>query len=160
MRWMGGWVWSVLLGCAGPRTEDEAPLAARWTCASWTDPDRWLPQGSPDGDEYKRGNTYGLVVRWEGPPSIQEADLTATLEPTRRAGSATNSGSDTLPDFYFEKELNPDWHFEADDTEKIDGVQALRVRCLVPRGEWVGLVVSSFDWGGTFRVHVIPAPVR
>lgn len=163
MRRMGGLLWGLILGCAGSPAGESAPPVARWACASWTDPQKWLPQGSPDGDEYKRGNTYGLVVWWEGAAELEEAALTATLEPTRRPGSSTNSGSDALPDFFFEEELNPDWRFEDDDTKKIPGVQALRIMCVVPRGERIGLVISSFDWGGSIRIHVaaaLPNPKR
>ena len=142
-------------GCFSTDEGGEPPLRARWECDSRTDRARWLPKGSPDGDEYTRGNVYGLDVWWEGPSGIARALVTATLFPSRNPGSSSNTGEDNLPDFYFEDELNPDWQFERDETGRIPGMQALRVSSVLKAGERVNLIVSTFDWGGTFRIDIV-----
>ncbi len=148
----------LLLGLAsGPGAEADAGLRAPNLKADWKPVDdlyHWLPEGDRTGNEYKRGNTLRTTIGWSGPGPANKARVVALLKPTQIRGANGNSGSDTLPDFFFEKSLNPGWSFTSDYTDKIEDVQALQVSILLARGERAGLVISSFDWGGRFKIEV------
>lgn len=150
-------VLAAAVSCSTADPGGREPILLHVECAADTVLARWLPEGDRSGNEYNRGNTFGMVVWWEGPSSLERALVVANLEPTRRPGTATNAGNDRLPDFHFEQDLNVGWNLELDDTAKIEGVQSLGAWLMFPRGIRVPLRVSTFDWGGSFSVTFIIA---
>lgn len=145
------------LSCARSLPREEPVVAVRMEPE--IDASTYLPEGDRGGNEYKRGNTFPMAVWWEGPAFVGETKVVARLTASRHPGATGNTGADTLPDFFFEDDLNPAWRFPADYTDKIAGVQALEIEIILPRGQKTRLVASCFDWGGRFRVDFQAAAV-
>lgn len=153
MRLLSTLALASTLSCAAP-----APTVSFSVHVAWADPvpaGEWLPRGDSGGDGYKRGNTAAFEIWWEGPCDCAQALAAAELHVTNNRGCATNAGDDTLPDFFFEQDSNPDWSFPSDRAEKIAGIQSLRVSALVPRGRRVPLRTSCFDWAGSGHMDVV-----
>jgi hypothetical protein len=76
-----------------------------------------------------------------------------TLLPSRVVGQCTNSGDQAHEDFALELFRNPSW--EADGPDLVydeEQTLKLRTRSPIPAGVPVTVVVTSWDWRGTFTI--------
>lgn len=112
----------------------------------------YLPRGDESGDERKPGNSFVARIKWEpvgGHDPEKRRRFVVRLEgPPTLKGSCDNQGKESLPDYILEAGDNPIWVI-------VDGVPEYagdQNRAAVTRdeygpGEWVNIVVRSYDFG-------------
>jgi hypothetical protein len=119
--------------------------------------DSYLPRGDEKGDEKKMGNSFVARIKWEpvgGHDDGTKRRFLIRLEgPPALKGCCDNKGKEALPDYTLEAGDNPLWKIE-DGVPDYAGVQdkAAVTREKYGPGEWVSIVVRSYDFGAWTRV--------
>lgn len=121
------------------------------------DKDIYLPRGDESGDELKKGNAFNARIKWEvrnGAWDGTKRKFLVRFEgPLPLKGSCNNKGEKSLPDYTFEAGDNPVWKVE-DGVPEYEGIQdrAMVTRDKYGPGEWVPIVVRSYDFGAWTKV--------
>jgi len=121
------------------------------------DKDVYLPRGDEGGDELKKGNAFNARIKWEvtnGHWDGTKRKFIVRLEGhSPLKGSCNNKGEKYLPDYVYEAGDNPLWKIE-DGVPEYAGIQdrAMVTRDAYGPGEWVPIVVRSYDFGAWTKV--------
>jgi len=143
------------LGARVPQSTTGSPDCD--TTLEITDKDTYLPRGDESGDELKKGNAFNARIKWEvrnGPWDGTKRKFIVRFEgPLPLKGSCNNKGEKSLPDYVFEAGDNPVWKVE-DGVPEYEGIQdrAMVTRDKYGPGEWVPIVVRSYDFGAWTKV--------
>lgn len=117
----------------------------------------WLPRGNKNGIERKKGNSILVRLKWEpvgGHDDVPKKFSFSLHNPPALKGICINKGKESLADYTLEAGDNPEWLIE-EGIKEYEGDQNLAAvtRKAYPSGEWVDIVVRSYDFGAWTRVE-------